>query len=121
MTSTRITPRDDQILELLGRARWLTTDQLRAKFFPSKSANAVNKRMRILVDDGLLRSVRPGMTAQCWFRLGSAGVVRLENKGSAVAVPRRLPVQLTHFKSTNDVRLSLESEIKSCTFLAEWE
>ena len=54
----RLTERDRPMLVKRALCRWLTTDQLKRLYFPRTTLNAVQKRLRKLADDGLLRSYR---------------------------------------------------------------
>lgn len=114
-----VMPRDRELFDLLGRARWLSTSQVQRRFFAGRSANAVNKRLRKLVRAGFLRCVRPGMADEQWFRLGPAAQIEAD-------IPSRLPAHLEHFSGINDVRLWLENMrvrelLPVGEFLAEWE
>jgi hypothetical protein len=118
-----ITPRDRALLGLLARARWLSTAQIQRRFFPGKSANAVNKRMRRLMQAGLLAGVRPQRTVEQWYRLarGAAVVLAID-----LVLPRRLPAQLAHLSHINDVRswFDVQAErgaLPRLTVVAEWE
>lgn len=118
-----ITKRDRELFQLLAAARWLSTRQVHRRFFPSRSVNAVNKRLRKLVDGGFLRMSRPDRTAEAYVRLGSASRSLLDG---AVTIPKRLPKHLEHFRRINDVRLWFLQQQDShglplTRFAAEWE
>ena len=116
--------RDREIMKLLLRARWLSTRQLRDRFFPGSSANAVNKRMAKLTQVGLLRTVRPNMTSQRWYKPSAAGAALVAPDASDNASLRYpFPRQLDHFARINDVRLWFERqpELWLQEFWAEWE
>ncbi len=121
---TVVTARDRGLFELLGRARWLSTAQIQRRFFPGKSLNAVNKRMRRLVRAQYLRRVRPTLMDQCYFRLTATGADRLRDDGGrSIGVPKRFPRQVSHFAAINDVRLWLDAQFArgAASFWAEWE
>ena len=104
----QITRRDRELIELLGRARWLSTAQIQRRFFPGKSSNAVQKRMRILNRVGYIRSVARGMSDEHFHKLGRKAAALLNS--DQLVVPRRLPVQLKHMSDVNCVRLAFEEE-----------
>jgi hypothetical protein len=117
--------RDREIMKLLLRARWLSTQQIRDRFFPGRTANAVNKRLAKLTTAGLLRVVRPHMTSQCWYRPSAAGAALLAQDASngGTSVRYGFPRQLDHFARINDLRLwfELQEALNLRGFLAEWE
>jgi hypothetical protein len=116
-----VTARDRSLLELLLRARWLSTEQIGRQFFPGASASAVNKRTRSLVRAGLLEAVRVGRTEQNYFRLTALGYSEVGDTASRR--PYRFPAQLEHFSSINDLRVwfRLRASALVSRFVAEWE
>lgn len=121
----QVTPRDRELFGLLSRARWLTTSQVQRALWPGKSANAVAKRMKRLGVGGYVRSIRPGMTEECWHRLSALGLELAagDNAQIETLVARRLPKQRQHFASINDIRLWLEMQFgrERVSYKAEWE
>ena len=107
--TVQLTVRDRELFNLLAKARWLSTSQVRRRFFPDVSANAVNKRLRKLTQAGYLYRVRPGLTAECFYRL--AQKARGLCPDQSIVLPRSLPVHLMHFTHINDVRLWLEAQV----------
>lgn len=106
--NTMLTPRDLDLMDLLARARWLNTSQIRSRFFPEKTANAVNKRMAKLVAARWLRTVRPGLMAERYYSLTERGRRHAEQTGVGGLKhthTTRFPKQLKHFSWINDLRL----------------
>lgn len=111
-----VTSRDLELFNLLVRAKWLSTSQIRRRFFPGASLNAVQKRLRRLALGGHLKVGRTGRTSESLFSLTgtSRGLIGFEHQAA------RLPQQLGHFAFINDLRLWFES-VAAGRFLAEWE
>ncbi len=101
------TGRDRELFKMLASARWLSTSQIGRCFFPLASRNAVQKRLRRLVNGGLLRVARTGRTDEQYVTMtrAAAAVIGAEVKGE-----KRLPAQLDHFTLINDVRIWFESQ-----------
>lgn len=118
-----LTPRDRELCRILVGARWLSTRQIHRLFFGPASTNAVNKRMRRLVEASILYSVRPSRTGQTYFRLTALGMLTgagLDN----VSRPAHFPRQIEHFEAINDLRIwFMQNDDNKCLkrFLAEWE
>jgi hypothetical protein len=107
--SVRITERDRRLLRKLLAARWLTTSQVRRLLFPNASLNRVQKRLRTLTEDGILRAKRPDRMGESLHSIGQVGRRLLERDGIEVHVPRSLPAQLAHFTGINDIRVAVET------------
>jgi hypothetical protein len=106
---TKLTPRCVDLLRLLRGARWLTTSQVRTRFFPHASADAVRKRLRKLTAAGFLRMVQRDRLSDALFTLDRKGKQALENSGGPeVVLERQPPQQLEHFVSINDIRIAAE-------------
>ena len=106
---TILTPRCIGLLEFLDSARWLSTSQIQAGFFPNCSLDFVRKRLRKLVTAGFLFRVQPHPMAEAFFTLGREGKRALEERGSLeLALERKLPKQLEHLCGINDIRVSLQ-------------
>lgn len=116
-----VTSRDIELLELLLRARWLSTEQIRRRFFPRASSNAAQKRVRKLVSAGLLYASRRGRTDHSLFRLTPRGCSIAGDPERKT--PKRLPAELEHFVAINDLRLWFEMQADICVrrYIAEWE
>jgi hypothetical protein len=110
--SVALTDRDHKLLEKLNAAGWLTTRQIRDYFFPGKSANAVSKRLRKLIEGNYLAMARTGSTEPGLYRIASEGKrVLLEVSQcneKEVSIPTHLPRKLRHFTAINDLRLYFE-------------
>jgi hypothetical protein len=119
---TRLTPRCMELLRLLQSARWLTTSQIRRRFFPSASADAVRKRLRKLTAAGFVYAVQQNRMAESLFTLGKSGKRFLENSGAdAVVLERRPPTQLEHFLGVNEIRIAAELAGEPSYFFAYFE
>ena len=111
----RLTERDIQILLKVNECYWLSTTQLKRYFFPSTTLYAINKRLKILTDQGYLGCQRLSRTEEYYFRLGNEGknilleMTDLDSKN--IVIPRRFPVQLKHFSTLNDLRWHCEKAI----------
>lgn len=102
-------PRDTWILEGLGKMRFLRTGHLGRLFFNS-SRSATNKRMRKLLDQGLVRAWVNDLTHENVYSLNQAGVRILESsddESGLFTVPRRLDGNLDHLLAINTVRIAL--------------
>lgn len=117
----RLTLRDMQILRLLRTARWLTTSQVRARFFSHASCDAVRKRLRKLTQEKYLVMVRRDRMSHALFALGPHGKAVLEDESTEpVILERRPPANSDHLTGVNDCRVS--SELAGCAyFFACWE
>src|SRR5207247_1060935 len=78
----RLTKRCFDLLKLLRAARWLTTGQVRRRFFPSATADAARKRLRKLTDAQYLVMYREHRMAEALFTLGRLAKRALEKRGA---------------------------------------
>ena len=113
--------RDRWIIESLGKMRFLTTTQL-ARLVFGGSRWAANKRLRKLLDAGLIRS---------WVRdLAEDNVYSLDRKGLGVlddpdlgtnhTVARGLDGNLTHLLSINQARIALVLDLPAAGGEIAW-
>lgn len=114
-------PRDMQLLRLLRTARWLTTRQVRARFFSHATCDAVRKRLRKLTQEKYLVMVRRDPMSDALFALGTHGKAVLEDESTEpVILERRPPANFDHLMGVNDCRVS--AELAGCAyFFACWE
>ena len=119
--SMRLTLRDMQILRLLRTARWLTTSQVRARFFSHATCDAVRKRLRKLTQEKYLVMVRRDHKSHALFALGPHEKAVLEDESTEpLILERRPPARFDYFMGVNDCRVS--AELARCTyFFACWE
>ena len=118
----RLTKRCMDLLHLLRAARWLTTRQVRMRFFPRVTADAGRKRLRKLTQAGYLVSFREHQMSEALFALGREGKRVLEKSGSGeIALESRPPKQLEHFIAINDLRIAAELAGSLSYFFACWE
>ena len=80
--TVKLTERDRKILAKCALCRWLTTAQLQRLYFPAKSVNAVQKRLRKLADAGYLRSHQEHRTAEILHAVGPKGRPMVEEPAS---------------------------------------
>ncbi len=103
----RLTRRDPWILEALGKMRFLTTTQLARLAFDG-SRWAANKRLRKLLDGGLVRVWIRDLARDNIYGLTHAGRHVLGgHHEEAPTIPRGLDGNLDHLLLINDVRISL--------------
>lgn len=105
----RVTARDAWLLEAVAKMRFLETRQL-ARFAFQGSRWAANKRLRKLLDAGLLRVWVRDLARDNVYSLTRAGVhelVECSDGGSLWTVPRGLDGNLDHLLAINEVRISL--------------
>lgn len=104
----RVRDRDLWLLEALGKMRFLTTTQL-AKLFFAGSRWAANKRLRKLLDRGLVHAWVRSLAQENVYSLDRAGLGFLTEQSEDVSwsVPRGLDGNLDHLLLINDVRISL--------------
>lgn len=111
----RLTERDEHIMWRLHLCGWLSTTQIKREFFKKTTHRAVQKRLKILANEGLLFCKRPARTEEYYFRLGSkarfALAERFEVSSENIHTVRNLPVQLKHFSMLNDIRWHCETSI----------
>jgi hypothetical protein len=85
------------LLRLLRSARWLTTTQVKRRFFPMASADAVRKRLRILTEANYLLKIQPDRCSDALFTLCRNAKPLLEREtGTEVVLERRPPRQREH-------------------------
>lgn len=108
----KITERDLRILQKLSAAGWLTTEQLRNYFFPTKSTRAVCKRLRKLILGGYIVAARTSSTEPALYRLTSRGNQALIEHTALseedISIPKQLPRKIRHFNAINDLRFYFE-------------
>src|SRR5437867_2490733 len=118
----RLTKRCFDLLKLLRAARWLTTGQVRRRFFPGATADAARKRLRKLTDAQYLVMYREHRMAEALFTLGRLAKRALEKRGAEeITLERKPPKQWEHFCAINDVRIAAELSGKLSYFFACWE
>jgi hypothetical protein len=98
----RLTERDKEILQKLGRCKWLTTSQVQRLFFPAVSLDPVRKRLRKLAAAKCLRSYQRDRMSEMLHGLGKP------------------PKQIEHLIGINEIRLAAEKE-GPAFFYAHWE
>lgn len=107
---------------MMRAARWLTTGQIRRRFFARSSADAARKRLRKLANAGYLYRVQEHRACEALFTLGPEGKRELQKKGMGeIALERRRPRQLEHMAGINDVRIAAELAGDLAYFFAAWE
>lgn len=97
----RMTSRDLEILEAVGKLRFTTTTQLARLYFGSRSG--ANKRLRKLLDAGLVKVWLRQLAEENVYSLTRAGLKILDASG--IAVPRELDGNLEHLLMLNEVRI----------------
>ena len=103
----RSTERDRWLLEALAKMRFLTTRQL-ARLAFGGSRWAANKRLRKLLDSGLVRVWLRDLARDNVYSLTRAGAAHLASDGEgAWTVPRGLDGNLDHLLAINEVRISM--------------
>ena len=118
----RLTTRCKNLLRVLRAARWLTTGQVRRRFFPEATVDAARKRLRLLTQAGYLFRFRAHRMSESLFTLGPEGKRVLElSDGEEISLERRPPKQLEHFAAVNDVRIAAEMAGPVSYFFAHWE
>src|SRR5437667_2818017 len=118
----RLTKRCFDLLNLLRAARWLTTGQVRRRFFARATADAARKRLRKLTDAQYLLMYREHRMAEALFTLGRGAKRVLEKHGAEeITLERTPPKQWEHFCAVNDLRLAAELSGKLSYFFACWE
>ena len=68
-----ITERDLELLQTLNVAGWLSTRQIRDRFFPGKTTHATCKRLRKLVSGKYIGMARQNSTECALYRLAGQG------------------------------------------------
>jgi len=106
----RVTARDLWIIEALAKMRFLTTTQL-AKLFFAGSRWSANKRLRKLLDAGLLKVWLRNLYQDNVYSLSRRALGALDQSKTdlraEVPLPRQLDGNLDHLLSINEVRLAL--------------
>jgi hypothetical protein len=104
--------RDVRMFQKLNAAGWLTTRQIQEYFFPGRSANAVSKRLRKLVDGKYVAIARLSSTEPALYRLAGQGKLALIEHSQLgdrdITIPNQLPRKLKHFTAINDLRFYFE-------------
>jgi hypothetical protein len=111
----RLTDRDIKILLKVNDCYWLSTMQLKRYFFPGTTLRAVNKRLKLLADQDYLFGQQPSRSEEYYFRLRNKGRNVLIEKANLnaddIRLPQKLPTQLKHFSTLNDLRWHCEQSI----------
>jgi len=97
----RQTERDLEILEAVGKLRFTTTSQLARLYFHSRSG--ANKRLRKLLDAGLVKVWVRQLAEENVYSLTRDGLKTLDASG--ISVPRELDGNLEHLLMLNEVRI----------------
>lgn len=112
----RLTERDIQMLRKLHQCYWLSTSQIKRYFFANTSRRAINKRLFILMTAQYIFAKRLSRMTECYYRLGARGktvlMERLDMSDDDITIPLKLPVQLKHFSTINDIRWYFERDIE---------
>lgn len=98
----RVTERDRMLLESVGKLRFTTTSQL-ARLYFKDSRWAANKRMRKLLDAGLVRAWVRSLPEENVYSLTARGRGALGAKD--LVLPRELDGNLQHTLMLNEVRI----------------
>ena len=118
----RLRERDVEIMRLLKAARWLSTSQLKKRFWSHATADAARKRLRKLTDSGYLRAHQEHQMKEILFALSQEGRAELERLGSeALTLESKPPKQREHFLAVNDVRIAAELTGRLDFFFGYWE
>jgi hypothetical protein len=113
-----------EILRLLRAARWLSTSQVRRRFFPNSTVGAARRRLRRLAAAGYVRKHQESRMQEAIFALGREAWRALEtadNGESAVVLERGVPKQLAHLAGINDFRIAAELTGQLSYLFAAWE
>src|SRR5260370_30770587 len=97
----RHTGRDLELLEALGKLRLTTRSQLARLYFNSRSG--ANKRLRKLLDSGLVKVWVRQLAEENVYSLTREGLKTLDASG--ISVPRELDGNLGHLLMLNEVRI----------------
>jgi hypothetical protein len=110
------------LLRLLRTARWLSTSQIRRRFFPAATLDAARKRLRKLAAKQYITAVRKERLGELLFALGNEGKRLLERESAeSVALERKPPAQIEHLLGINDLRIAAELAENVAYFFAAWE
>jgi len=106
----RVTERDVWLLEGLAKMRFLTTSQL-AKLYFNGSQWYPNKRLRNLLDAGLVKAWVRSLATENVYSITRSGIAAIEDRDTTLALKTTMPYgldeNLTHLLAINDVRISL--------------
>jgi Replication-relaxation len=118
----RCTERDKKLIVKCGLCHWLTTTQVGRLYFPAATANAVQKRIRKLVEAGYLRSYREGLLSEALHAPGPKAKTVFEEKSVEYAGASEVPRQVAHLVGVNDIRIAVEtSPVPVAYFFAHWQ
>lgn len=118
----RCTERDKKLIVKCGLCRWLTTTQIGRLYFPGATANAVQKRLRKLVEAGYLRSYREGLLSEALHAPGPKAKAVFEEKSLEYVGASEIPRQVAHLVGVNDIRIAVEtSPAPVAYFFAHWQ
>jgi hypothetical protein len=112
----RLTSRDLEILEAVGKLRFTTTTQLARLYFGSRSG--ANKRLRKLLDGGLLKVWLRQLAEENVYSLTRTGLKTLDASG--IAVPRELDGNLEHLLMLNEVRIRVAMGLETLGGQLAW-
>jgi hypothetical protein len=118
----RLTPRDIEILEAIGRMRYVTTAQL-ARLSFAGSQWAARKRLRRLLDAGCLRCWVPRLDAPNIYALTRRGARILGEpgpEGEPWPAPRALDGRLEHLLAINSLRVALAVTLEAEDAVIHW-
>src|SRR5215472_13600515 len=108
--SIRLTDRDLWLLEGLAKMRFLTTGQLANLYFNGSHWYA-NKRLRNLLDAGLLKAWVRSLSEENIYSITKRGFASIEENDFSmipeIKTPRRLDENLNHLLAINEIRTSL--------------
>jgi len=110
--------RDRWILEALEKCRFLTTKQL-ARLFFGKSTSAANKRLRKLLDGGLINVWMRRLEDQNIYSLSAKGAGLCSSATHRAAVPRGLD-QVEHVLLINDTRVEFSLSLEHLRGALSW-
>jgi hypothetical protein len=117
----RLTPRDLELLQATGRLRFATTAQL-ARLVFNGSVWAARKRLRRLLDAGLIRCWVPRLEAPNIYALapGGARVLGADTDGESWPAPRGLDRRLEHLLAVNSLRVALAATLDAESAQIDW-
>ncbi|MGH7489863.1 MAG: replication-relaxation family protein, partial [bacterium] len=116
----RLTKRDPWILEDLAKMRFATTGQL-ARLHFGESRSAANKRLRRLLDAGLVRVWVPRLDGENIYGLASPGMRLLgESDPRERSAPRGLDGNIAHLLAVNSVRVAIAVTIGELGAELDW-
>lgn len=118
----RCTERDKKLVVKCGVCRWLTTTQIGRLYFPDATANAVQKRLRKLAEEGYLRTHREGLLSEALHAPGPKARAVFEERGLAYPGPSEVPRQVEHLAGVNDIRIAVETGTVPVAYcFAHWQ